>query len=185
MCQKSKQGFCVAVFLAVIGCSFARQQVRAEEKDINPLQTIQTLTVFDANGKRVGNVITLFGTYASVAFRIRGEIVVLGVSSVQFEGTNGLAERNSSLTFESANCTGMPFYPRSNPFPPGLAPFHILDGSKLYTVDGPPRTAIIRSTGSTSFPGVCGPIGSFQATQLPLRFLIDLATQFQPPFTLK
>ena len=163
--EEFRNNFGLAALALLLGCSFASYKANAEDKDNKDnkdrARLVQSLSVFDANGKRVGNVLGFFGANAIIAFRVDGEVVILGLNHAIFESVNQFAERRSDLYFESANCTGTPFSPAGSPNP-ALAPFHILDGTKLYAFDGPPRTIIVRSLGSTSFPNSCQALTSFQ-----------------------
>jgi len=147
----------------------------------NGLEPAQSLTIFDGRGKRVGNVLALHQQGPVVGFKIQGELVLLTVEQGKLGGGYLTAEY-SSLYFESDNCTGTPFVPLS--LGSSVSPVHLLDGSKLYSFEAP-KAVIIRSQGSTSAPNVpCSPT-STQGTMPALRLLIDLKSEFNPPFTMR
>ena len=163
--------------------SFAAQHTDAREN----VQPVENLSVVDGRGRRVGNVLGFREQIAKIALRIDGELAILNVSPQGFTGDGGGFLFNSGpFYFESTNCTGTPFDQSGGGEPPlALAPVHLLDGTKLYSRAGSPRSIIVRSWGSTSSSGWCQPLNSFQQMASPWRFLIDLSTQFQPPFTLR
>lgn len=177
------------VILAIVSVlfllSFASHKTYAEDKD-RP-QPVQGLTVFDANGKRVGSVLGFGGTseLPTVAFRVDGRLVILNVGRNRFEQSGFTGDfTTGSFLYESANCVGAPFFVL---LPPDTSsPFHILNGTKLYALAGAPKTIIVSSEGITTFTNSsCSPVSPFQAVARPLRLLIDLADHFQPPFTLR
>jgi len=175
--------FRVIVLSLLLGLGLAHQNGFAGEKSTT--QPVQSLSVFDSNGKRVGSVLGFAGSneLPTVGLRVDGRLIVLKVERDKFS-QSGFTAEYSTLYFESSNCTGTPFIPgTAAPLP---APFNILDGTKLYAFEGPQRDLIIRSTGSTSLPNIpCEPVNSVPGFMQPLRFLTDLAEHFQPPFTLR
>ena len=180
-----RRRFLMGILLIFLGYNLAATEAYAKEK--NSPQPVQSLAVFDAQGKRVGNVLGFVGVIAKVAYRIDGELVILNVGRQGFTGDGGGFLQNfGSFYFESVNCTGTPFDTSGGGAPSILmAPAHLLDGTKLYSYGGPPKTIIVRSQGSTSSPSWCQPLSSFQQVASPMRLLIDLADHFQPPFTLR
>ena len=181
MIKKLRKRFLLSSLCALLlGCSLAGYKAYGNDKD--PIQPAQNLTIFDSKGKKVGNFLGFSSGAAIVAFRVNAELVVLYIHTFGY-ADGGFLMRNSDLYFESSNCTGTPF--NSSGGLVGLAPFHILDGTKVYSLDGPLKTIIPKSRGSTSYPDTCQPVDPGPTNATPLRFLIDLGTQFQPPFTLK
>jgi hypothetical protein len=169
--------------------SFTSYKAYAQNKGKqDALQPVQGLTVFDGNGKRVGTVLGFAGgsgAFPSVAFRLDGRLIILNVERHRFTGS-GFTGTFGSFYFESANCTGTPFVPGPAGSGDTLAPGHILDGTFLLAPDGAARTIIVRSQGSTSLPTQCEIHATpFPSVASPWRFLIDLADEFQPPFTLR
>ena len=189
-----RENFLLAALSVLLGFSFTGYKAYAQNKDNqDALQPVQGLTVFDAKGKRVGNVLgfTLdtggfWGGAATVALRVGGELVILYVTPDGFTGSeHGFTKNMNPLYFESSGCTGAA---SMNPqtVNPALAPPHILHGTKLYAFDGPPRTVIVGSLGYSDIrDNPCQPVNPHEILAQPLRFLIDLGTQFQPPFTMK
>ena len=180
----------LAVLALAFLLNFSSQRAIAQDRgDKDTLQPVQGLTVFDANSKRVGAVLGFTGSNGNdtvVAFRFRGELIIIAIDG------NGLRFAPSPFGwganpffFESSNCMGTPFELASSTRPT-LAPSIFLMGSNLYTPDGPPRNIIARSRKSMNFPdNPCFPVNSLATTGIPWRFLIDLGTQFQPPFTMR
>ncbi len=146
------------------------------------VQPVERLTVVDANGKRIGAVVG-FDTYPVVAFRVEKRLVILRVDWNQFLGQGTLTAENRQFYFESSNCTGTPF--TIGAVGPRLAPLHLLDLYKVLAQDGPSRTIVVRSQGSTS-TDACEPVNAVNVTgATPWRLLIDLNTQFQMPLALQ
>jgi hypothetical protein len=144
---------------------------------------VQSLTVLDGNAKRVGNVLG-FGPAAGVAtvsFRVNGELVVISVNHDGFTINSSFTNGPGSLIFESTNCMGTAFAVFGPPGP-SLAPLHLLSGTLLYAWDGPQTTIIEKSQLDN---GICQTEGPGQTVGTPLRLVIDLSTQFKPPFTMK
>ncbi|OFW39298.1 MAG: hypothetical protein A3J28_17635 [Acidobacteria bacterium RIFCSPLOWO2_12_FULL_60_22] len=184
MMKKLRSGSLLAVVSIFLGCGFLSYETHAQ----NNLQPVERVTVYDANAKRVG-VVLGFHPGAGlgipiIAFRVDGRLATLLVEPHRFFGF-GATGSAGNLLFESANCAGTPFL--SGAPSPSLAVNNVLDGTKLYANEYPTqRTIIVRSQGSTSQSNVpCEPVNPFQVVASPLRFLIDLGTQFQPPFTLR
>jgi len=195
MSRQFPRRFLVGTILCMLfGWSFGGHKVYAQNRDNqNRLQPVQGLAVFDANGKRVGNVQGLYvesrgGTWggaATVAFRFDGELVILYVGADGFTGEErGFTQNGSPLAFESANCTGTALISPPSILLPSLAPRHILQGTKLYRFEGSPKNAVLSS--AMELPGPhCISFNPQEAIAQPLRFLTDLADHFQPPFTLR
>ena len=178
----------LAVLSLLLGCGLTAYRANSEEKlTKDGLQPVQGLAVFDAKGKKVGNVLGIQGPDATIAFRANGELVVANVDFFGFTSHNGgfthVLEPNANVFFfESSSCVDTPFIPLGFGGT-SLAPLHILDGTKLYTSGGPQTNMIVRAQGSG---GSCVPaVNPWQSPATPLRLLIDLGTQFQPPFTLR
>ena len=174
----------ISIFL-LLGCSFVVYKAYAEDKaNKGRLLPANDLTVFDGTGKRVGTVLGFWGTNATIAFRLDGEMVIIGVNRERFDFVNGYTSRDLEFYFESSNCTGTPFTTWTGGTTTQLAPIHVIDGTNLYGLDSL-TSIIVKSRGSIINPSICTPLNSFQTNSFPLRFLIDLNTQFQPPFTVR
>ena len=168
--------------------SLTMAMIASAESPQQGLQPVQNRTVIDGIGKRVGMLLGWAGSTAvpTVAFKFRGRLVFLGIEPHKLSG-GFLTAEYTNLMFESANCTGTAFVPFGT-VNMSLAARNLLDGTKLYAYDfaGPAQNIIVRSSGSTSDPSnPCQSVASSQANGLPLRFLVDLADEFQPPFTLR
>ena len=187
--KKLRQNLLLAVLCGLIGSSFTGYKAYGQnKKSQGALQPVQGLTVFDAKGQRIGTVLgfgSASGSFPTIAFRVEGRLVILNVEQHKIRGGEFTREV-SSFYFESPNCTGPAFGSPGTP-DATVAPIQVLDGTKLYVVDGPPTTIFVRSQGSTSSPSnPCVTIDPpFQTVGKPVRFLIDLADHFQPPFTLR
>lgn len=144
------------------------------------LQPAEQLSIFDGQGKRVGNVIGLTPFLPLVGFKVAGIMVVLSVDSMRFSaagGAGGTAE--IGLLFQSADCPGTPFSEALGTI--GPFPFVLLNGSKLYTLSGSPETIFVNSSFSGS---TCAPLQG-ETIAAPVRFVADLSAQFQPPFRVR
>ena len=176
--REFQQSSLTLAWLVLFGCGLLAVE--------DTLQPVQGLTVFDAKGKRVGTVIGFGNTteLPTVAFRVHGRLVILKVDRDRF--TNSRFAVTNSIFFESGNCTGTAFAsmePLSDTFT--LAPIHILNGMGVYAFNGPRRTVVVGSQKSSDSPNQCMALSSYEDFLVPLRLLIDLGTQFQPPFTLR
>ena len=108
---------CKDLVTAVVGMLlFATLTTHAQ----NAIQPVQALTVVDANGKQVGNVLGIGGdgnqtpVFNVVAFKAHKNLLTLGVVANGFIGTD------SQLFFTSFDCSGSPSFSVTGTFP---APF--------------------------------------------------------------
>jgi len=174
----------LAVAVVLIGYGF----LRLESQGPNGVQPVDRLTVVDAKGKRVGGVLGFKDSgLPMIALRIERRLVILGVSNIRFEETR-FTLRFNEFRFESANCTGTPYLAGYGGFfDDDMAPQYVLHYTKLFAPDGDRRRVVIRSQGpAANVPGTsCRPDTGEWPDALPLRFVIDLANEFQPPFTLQ
>ena len=176
--QFGKNTLLAALTLLLICGLASHRAYAADDKDKDSIQPVQSLTVFDVNGKKVGGVLDATVTIATVAFRVNGELVILDLTHDHFGGTS----QGPSLLFESTNCMGTAFV-ISGPPGPSLAPLHILSGTLLYDYTATSTTITAKSQLDGSN---CQAISPYQPPPvLPLRLLIDLSTQFTPPFIMK
>jgi hypothetical protein len=147
-----------------------------------PAQTLQSVngfTVVDAAGKTVGRTLGIEETgRASVGFTVDGHSFAVWVDQDRF-AFKGV---NDQLFFESGDCSGTPFMSSST----NLLPEVVITppGSTVYIPDSsePPRDVTVRSCYSSD--GICNtPCGAFEPGRMaPAIELIDLKTQFTPPF---
>ena len=163
-----------------------------EAKD--KVKPVDGFTILDSRGRKVGSVLGFWpiaqdhawGGPATVGLLIEGELVVLYVNPDGFTGLFGGFTRNLGVTFESSNCNG-PAFTSPLVIDKALAPPHVLVGTRLYSFDGSPKNTVIAS--HEHFNGmtyICETFSQPESPQMqPLRFLIDLADHFQPPFTLR
>ena len=189
--------------LALGGILFARPPqdtfVRgfARQPQVRPVREV---VVVDSRGKVVGAAVGGVGLGASgsitrpmslVLIRMDQELVAIGVGPMGFHG--------GSLTYESANCQGTPwFIVGENPLPavedmsflPAVA--IASPGQTLYRVapGASPRTLTVRSV----FSGYakCRPAWGEPFVGHPRDFVVlptepvlDLSTVYTPPFSLK
>jgi len=151
-----------------------------------PLQTTERLQVFDSNGKRVGNVLGFAGDPSSsvipvIAFYVDKILVPLGVIREMFVPVGRLVGSDSrTLVSESTTCSGSLFAVTSDL--PTLADRNFLYVQRVYTATGPAGTVIAKS--SPESDGICSTFPPIQLTAVPVRLLVDLSTQFKPPYEL-
>jgi hypothetical protein len=159
------------------------------------IQPQHELTVFDAEGQKVGDVLGFVGWEGTgapaqtpipvVALRVDGDLVILqigrdGALDPPPGGVQGIA-----LYFESPDCTGTPFLASGLLLPEGSPlPATYLAGQQVFVQDGPPQTLVVASSFDPS-SGSCNPFEPTEVSTLRLRFLIDLTTEFTPPFTVR
>lgn len=162
--------------------------------DTQELQRKPFLAVFDANGKKVGNVISLIvseslfpslgpGTMVmlpAVAFRVDTFVVALFVTQNRFTG-------NREILFESSDCSGPAFFQQVDPFFLGALPGAAVGspGSTVYIPDpdGPVQSVAVQT--ALRPDSVCFNLGSLTTDAVPALPLIDLATMFTPPFSVR
>lgn len=68
----------LAVLAVVLGCCIPSQNTYAKN-DNNSIQPVQSLTVFDGRGKKVGSVLGFLGANPIVALRVGGELAILSL----------------------------------------------------------------------------------------------------------
>lgn len=142
------------------------------------VEPVKQLTVHDANGRLLGRVIQVENGGAVVAIQV-GEtpVALTALKSVLTTTQNTVG---TQVFFESDDCTGRPLLPEV-PEEVALFPKVVLNNSRLYLVVGAEEIADVRSF--MTFEGVCVQ-EEFSAQAWEGEFLVDLAQEFQPPFTM-
>jgi hypothetical protein len=148
-----------------------------------PAQTLQSVngfTVVDAAGKTVGRTLGIEETgRVSVGFTVDGHSFAIRVDQNRF-AFKGSDDR---LFFESGDCSGTPFIfsDNYNPLPEVVI---TPPGSTVYISDSsvaPPDVTVGSCRSSDGMCNTqCGSLGPGRLT--PAMKLIDLQTQFTPPF---
>lgn len=161
------------------------------------LQPTQQLTVYDADGKKVG-VVTggdpVGGSFRPlVPLKIDGIALMLGVLRDGFTG-------HATIAWESTDCTGTPFLQITSPgYTSQPSSFPLvgvgLPGNTVYVEDGPVRPIAIRSYSTIPLQGPGTPLHQCVRPQAeydpyirvsaPARPLIDMNTLYTPPFTVR
>ncbi len=170
------------------------------------LQPVERLTIFDAGGRVVGNIVgfsdfgggfPFFGPFTGdpagpfnfagkppvfqplVAFRVDSILLVLGVERRRFLGSE------NQLVFESADCSGTPFFDTEVSMVPRTAvrnhTVYVPDpnsGHRLITV----RSFLFDLNADPFCEQLPEP---FSQDGIPAQSVIDLSTQFTPPFTVR
>jgi len=146
------------------------------------LKTVQGASVWDAKGKKVGNIVgfSSIPTDPVVAFNSNGMIFFFGVRRDRFISVPPSSE--GSVNFESNDCTETGFTSISIP-EEAILPVYYLAGSKLYIPDGPERDLTVNSVWDPNTG--CTQIGPSPYNAVPLRLVIDFGPQFQPPFSVR
>lgn len=173
------------VFVGLLLCWFFSGSARAQRPRVRPVGRVK---VVDSRGNTVGTVIGGLGlTYVhnalingqfapTVLLEVDGRLIAVHISQDNFF-------TNTILYFESNNCSGTPFLPvgwENLPIlvsaigPPGHTAYLAVRGSQ-------PRVVTTRSE---LFRGLCRFSGSTERV-FPAEALIDLDTEFTPPFELR
>lgn len=144
------------------------------------------LSVFDANGKRVGPMMsTILNRWAVVALRVDGMPVVLNVFPNHFEGSE------TAILYDDFGCTGQAYLPQELDRDEPIVPLTAVSppGNTLWLQASQTREVIVPKSILRGFgqsdPGRCeeGPFSpnpGFRAT-----IAVDLFTKFTPPFRTK
>ena len=165
---------------------FVRAKCKASEKQVNPVALgLQTgLVLYDANDKKVGAVVDVAGlTIPVVIFRANEHVFALEAIRNRLLGRQG-------LLFSSTDCSGAPLFDFEaggvQGFDVSLLPTTAIGppGSTVYIPD---PNAVAQSVLTQSFldqVGECIADG-FMRTVVPALPIVDLDTQFTPPFSVK
>ena len=154
------------------------------------LQVQTGLTVIDAKGKRVGNVLGFtptriiegIGSGPVVALKVNGVLLVLAVEPDRFIG-------QKELLFQSSDCSGTPYLDVYDPVV-RLMPTTAVVGGIVYAQNGNPQTVFITSCMSGLDPSptsrTCRPV-SFPSTMsvVPAVPVFDVSAHFTPPFSIR
>ena len=149
--------------------------------DAAKLRSVFPLRVFDANNKFVGIATADFSGIASVTFDLNGQVFSLPLAR---DGSAGLL--SLAIFFESPDttCSGTPLV---FPFDTGnqILPLARIGppGRTVYIPD-PLSTPTLINVGSALIGGSCSTL-SISFTLVPAKALIDLATMFTPPFSVR
>jgi len=173
---RSRSLLLVAVVLIVSGSATAL--AFGWQSGVRP---VKTLSVHDANGRLVGQVLETRDGAAVVAVQVGAGQAFLVLGRNQIEDIpvgNTIPQR---VVFESEDCTGEP-YAEAFTDENNLFPVVIKTGSKLYSLSGSGQTVQVRSVLETD--GLCGQL-EFETFASPTEQLADLASEFQPPFTVR
>lgn len=161
------------------------------------IQHTQQLTVYDAEGKKVGSVGAVEYIYSQALPQVLGKVQDVPFMLYVFrDGFIGVG----TVVWESTDCSGTPLITLSTDNPPSSMPRVAigLPGCTAYVENGPARTVTVGSFSSDAVPGIDkrfpNPSQCIPASVLPVawtrlvtpaRPLIDLNTQFKPPFTVR
>jgi len=160
------------------------------------LKPVDSLTVIDSNGKKVGNVLSLGGhnNQPVVGFKLNNLLFLLNVAQNRLFGT-GPYQGGDTLFFESSDCTGMPYLIVLPPVIPILLEYYRspvpvvavnVPGNTLYVPDE--NIPVARTMKSALDPftpqGVCSTVNN-QIPSVQAIPTIDLATMFTPPFKIQ
>ncbi len=151
-----------------------------------PLKGFSTFKVVDANGKELGIATTPGGTGAILVFNVGGQVFSVAVGGDGFF-QNGLFV----FEFPDTTCSGTLLVQVSPLSPPADLLTRVQIAPPGHTVYVPDPQAVPQtiSVGSTQFPGgscssFCFPVCG-TALVVPVVALVDLDTQFTPPFKVK
>ena len=138
-----------------------------------------TLAIYDANDKKVGDVISTTATTAIVVLQLAEHLLALSVDK------NGIYGSSSGFPrFESINCSGPPLV--DIPFTHSIFPFVTVTGPPGRTIYLPDAEALPQQFRYRSQlnPAGCVPANDL-LTGVPATALLDLDTLFTPPFTVQ
>jgi hypothetical protein len=164
--------------LLVVG-SVSRTPVRA-----------QPLEVVDANGTKIGSdVIGVIGQLPRVAFNLDGRVFALLVTQTGFFSDHNPGLQNL-LVFASPDCSGPPFVEDISAtveLPLLLSPVAVAPPGQTVYLPVPGSSGQNLNVGSVQFEGgFCPPVPAesqpFTVLAVPAQGLLDLSTQFVPPF---
>ncbi len=173
------------VGLAVVALPVIWEPVLAEPQQSTHTQ--RTWTAWDNDGKRIGNIVGLEGPYPMVSLSVGKDLVILTLGRDGVLATSG-GVTGIGLYFTSSDCSGTPFLANGNllPEPPSpLLPTYLF-GQRVFAPSGPPQTLTVRSTvGDPMNPTACISFPAYEVFTMPLQLLIDLTTQFTPPYSVR
>lgn len=161
------------------------------------LQPTQQLTVYDADGKKVG--IVSGGDDAYSEFLPLVSFKVDSVPFMLFVFREGFVAAEAVL-WESPNCSGVPYipsgivgYPTERSSLPLVAVG--IPGSTVYVENGAPQSVTVRSYSTIplgaprdrpALPTRCeSQITPWTRVVVPARALIDMNTLYKPPFSVR
>jgi len=171
--------------LAILLTSFSGWKTFAGEPKLQPASALR---VFDANGKLVGDILSMSDTLAHevvVVFKVGNRSFPLIVFRNGFAGNT-----NQVLMFASSDCSGPAFMdapPSSSE--PALLPGVLVGLTTIYIQDGPSHILSIKSNLDVITPGsACNSFpGSPDVREVVPGLLLinDLDTEFMTPFSLQ
>lgn len=181
--------FVVAMFVAAVA-------VGASHAAAESLKSLKQLKVFDATGKKVGDVLSMKeysagypnGSSPIVALKFGGHVFTVEVLRHQLSGN-----LSDLLYFQSQDCTGTP-YLRGYLGAPALfgdqadvlLAAHVSAPGKTVYLPVPGSISQSRSVQSSWWrDGVCQLGGDAGLLSVPAFPLIDLNTVFTPPFSVR
>lgn len=180
----------VVVLLALFALDLASASPSAHAQLLQPTQ----VAVFDANNKKVGDVVGTAIGVTTVAFQIGQQVAVLNITANGFQGAQ-------QVGFQSANCTGTPFFLLGGaPAPPtmsvlGLAALlnpsnFVTPGQTIFVPVSPPTIQQLAISSQLSFQPFLACTPTFGTTFNAVQAVstgVDLSTQFavNQPFTLR
>jgi hypothetical protein len=146
-----------------------------------PLKGFSTVNVVDANGKAVGIATSSGGQQVFLMFKVGEQVFTIFVARNRIFGGSPL------LRFLSPDCSGAPLlvvFPDQDDIYL-LTPFAIAPpGSTIYAPDPQAAPQTITVGSMLSGDGSCL-TGEFSELVVPAVALIDLDTEFTPPFKVK
>ena len=166
---------------------FVRAQCKPNEKQLDPVAlglkgpSGTGLVLYDANDKKVGDVVDLSSlVYPVVIFRVDEHVFALRVTRSRFIG-------ESPLWFASTDCSGPPLLEVNEEESFDLLLSNPVIGSPGHTVYVPDLNAVVQSVLVKSFLRQVGQCLPDNATKTVVSAIpiVDLDTQFTPPFSVR
>lgn len=181
---------CVVVAFAILGVVASAGVFSLSVAGAQPFKFTRSLTVFDANGNRVGGVVGVTEPQEPVviAFHVGTYVFPLWVHRGAFAGDTIGAATQNSVFFETTDCSGPSFaLAMSTVILPRIVVAR--PGSTIYFADpfAAPQVITARSFlpgASGAPPDPCG-VAMSAVTVVPAIPLLDLDTLFTPPFSVR
>lgn len=160
----------VALVLSLAPAAWAGQQVKP----------IESLSAYDANGKRVGRVLDMTGTNEGmiVPVSVKGVVTYLSLYS------DTLVAGNGGVLYQSTDCTGTAYVGTSSFGFAQLVTGTGLPGLTVYVQEsGQPTQSILVASRVATETGCEAVVNPFMDSAFPAVPLVDLSAVFTPPFT--
>lgn len=174
--------FTVLAVLAILVASTAA----AFSAESRP-KPVSAMTVVDAAGRVVGDVIGLNGNRPFAAMRVGTVPIIVDVFTTEL-GASGNTQA-VDIHFLSTDCTGQAYIFDMGD-PSDVLPRMAMAGQRVYQPSGPGGVVVVRSylnSGDLTCvtAAEAGYPDGFESQDQPATLLVDLAAEFTPPFRIR